>query len=296
LGKLTSVAALLVGGVFALPLPSYALTITADYQGPISGMNAVSITLPGGSQVNGGGFLFKQTSTVTQNFVPVTASDDPWFYGWCLQPNETFEDPATWELVGLDVAPLPLDNSPLTPPYYPVAAMGDAGRLDMERLVFRLNPDLDATIGDGTNYGANQQVDLVRQLAFQLAIWEIANENDESTLGYDLSDGTFQFDETGYPAQRGYDTDTWTSAIDQANTWLTSLSGWVDGEVFLMALTNPCATGTPPNCTTFVPKRQDIMVSTGYNESYVPLPAAAWLFGSALLGTVAIARRRKKTA
>jgi hypothetical protein len=98
--------------------------------------------------------------------------------------------------------------------------------------------------------------------AFQLAIWEIVNE---TSLPYSLDDGSFT-------------RDSGSAAAILANAWLADLNagaiGWTPA-TGLLALTSSTV--------------QDMLVQT-------PIPAAAWLLGSGLLGLFGISRRRQRKA
>jgi hypothetical protein len=109
-------------------------------------------------------------------------------------------------------------------------------------------------------------------LAFQMALWELSI--DRSGLSYDLTTG-WQY--TGAGASN-------TTAFGDAQSWLSQL--WNDrnsnalpqaANLFAMTRGNPQSTA------------QDMLVQT-------PIPAAAWLLGSGLLGLFGIARRRRTVA
>jgi hypothetical protein len=97
--------------------------------------------------------------------------------------------------------------------------------------------------------------------AIQLAVWEIANEK-TGTI-YDLTAGNYF---AGASA-----------ALTTAQGWLDSITDgtWTKQAAGLIALTDT-APGTG----------QDFVVQV------VPIPAAAWLFGSALVGIAGVGRRK----
>jgi hypothetical protein len=105
----------------------------------------------------------------------------------------------------------------------------------------------------------------------QIAVWEIIYEDDENgATNYDLDDGNIKFRNFG------------GSAKDKAEDYL-DVDNWVaDG------LTNLKALSLPSNGSGSTLEVQDFVVQV------VPIPAAAWLFGSAMVGAVALGRRKKK--
>ena len=105
----------------------------------------------------------------------------------------------------------------------------------------------------------------VNAAGLQLAIWEIVNE---TTLPYSITDGNFM---GGIP--------NWTSPSDAA---LTAAEAYLTA---FKAYTGPAAEGLVAMING---KSQDFLVQT-----VVPIPAAAWLLGSGLLGLFGLARRKK---
>ncbi len=107
----------------------------------------------------------------------------------------------------------------------------------------------------------DQVTNAVTSAAFQLATWEILFE-DTTNPSFNLGLGDFTASNN-------------LAAISQANTWLSTL-GQAQDKYSIGYLTQG--------------QKQDLIYVT---PSPVPLPAAAWLFGSALLGFVSLSNRRK---
>jgi hypothetical protein len=158
--------------------------------------------------------------------------------------------------------------------------------LEFNELISPLDWDLvdlkDAPIDAGNDLdapmGAAQAADLKRLLngayaawsgaplnvtALQLAVWEIANE---ATTAYNLASGNFFY-------QSGND-----AARNVANGYLANVMNgtWNDASGVYYALVRNGA--------------QDFVVKA------VPIPAAAWLLGSGLLGLFGLARRKRQVA
>jgi hypothetical protein len=104
-----------------------------------------------------------------------------------------------------------------------------------------------------------QFLSVAKKQAIQALIWEIVHE-DPDTAGYNLATGSATF--------TGLNSD----AISEVNDILANF-GSAAAMKGLVGLTNS--------------GKQDFI-------GQVPLPAAAWLFGSAIVGAVALGRRKKK--
>lgn len=271
-----SLLALSVAGVLAMPTSASAATLTATVTLSPTARTSFAINPGAGSDVNrsAGQFILERTGgDTTDKFIPLDANDGlvgDDIYAWCLQPNQTLASSLTWTVADLASAPVPTG----TP--YPTGQMGAAGASDMEKLVTVVNPDLDGIINDVGDAIVDSQADLLA--GFQLAIWEIANE--QSAVGYGLGTGDFQAQQvnvTGDLYPGGFS----ARSIALANQWLGAVSEW-DDDVTLKALVNS--------------GRQDLLVRVPDSGTEIPLPAAGWLFGSALLGGLGLARRRKQQA
>lgn len=105
-------------------------------------------------------------------------------------------------------------------------------------------------------------IDTQKAIALQIAVWEIANETADQ---YDVDTGVMQFNNR---ANERAMAQNWLTAINDGS-WTTKAQGLVG----LSAITED---------------RQDFVAQV------VPIPAAAWLFGSAIVGAVALGRRKKK--
>lgn len=103
----------------------------------------------------------------------------------------------------------------------------------------------------------DQVVDATTAAAFQVSVWEIAYETSGT---YDVSGGNFSV------------TSGNGAVITDANNWLAALPGSA-GNWQAVVLDSPL--------------HQDVVTF-----SQTPVPGAAWLLGSGLLGLVAVRRRR----
>ena len=147
--------------------------------------------------------------------------------------------------------------------------------------VYEMTTSLSASVLDNLNaLGANawlQVQDDRTAAAFQMAVWEIANE----TQGYDIHSGDFAITGTS---------DASNSAELLAQSWLDRISGqsqdpqwFANGQSFMVL----SADGT-----------QDLFTDmSGTNiSSPVPLPASGLLMLGALAGAGAVARRKARKA
>jgi hypothetical protein len=134
------------------------------------------------------------------------------------------------------------------------------GRADDLRLLFgNVYPDF------------SQAIDDLIAKALQIAVWEIANEN--VSLTYDvINDGGADTTVGAFWVNNQY------AARDKAQEWLDKINRneWTKTVTNLVALAD------------VGDNNQDYVVQV------VPLPAAAWLFISAVAGAAAVGRRRRK--
>jgi hypothetical protein len=134
--------------------------------------------------------------------------------------------------------------------------MGDVKAASLAKL-------LGAAITSGVLNDA-RNLTAVQKQALQLAIWEVVHEgqkNDSGEFVYNITEGNMKI-------TSGINNDV----FNQANAYLTAMSTAtaMGGLVGLTSTTN-----------------QDFI-------GQVPIPAAAWLFGSALIGVAALGRRNRK--
>lgn len=111
----------------------------------------------------------------------------------------------------------------------------------------------------GANLSAASSLSSTQAAALQLSVWEIVNE----VGAYNLLNGSAQFKAA-------------ESVTTLANSWLTNLDTF---------------TAMPGLVSIRHPRVQDFVVQT---PSPVPLPAAFWLFGSALVGLTGLKLSRNK--
>ncbi len=179
------------------------------------------------------------------------------FLAFCLQPGETLNNNVEYTVEALNDAPVTSPGS----------TMGLAAQDALEILLGNVFPVFSATqtVQNVTVGGMSQKQQF---MAVQLAIWEVANERTQTITNYSVASGSGSFF-----ADSGYN----PKVVSQANAWLDLLdtSAWRANELDnLVALVHPTY--------------QDFVAQV------VPIPAAAWLFGSALVGTVVLGRRKQR--
>ena len=218
----------------------------------------------------GGIFRFARVSS-TGSVPPLVSNASGRFLAICLEFSETLigtagvggaNDPSTYSFDNLGAAPI---NGSAAPTMSGAGLTGTRAD-DLRRLLGHALPDFAGAVQNTTVGGitASQAA-----LALQLAVWEIANENFGAGAGqfaYNLGTGYLQV------------TTANANALSQASAWLSTLNaGWTPlNNVY--ALINERVPG------------QDFVVQV------VPIPAAAWLLGSGLLGLFGLARRKKVAA
>lgn len=187
-------------------------------------------------------------------------------YMWCIEPNQVVGSSATWDLVNLEDAPVP------------GPAMHNAD--DLRLLFGNVYPAVPITgIGSGSidiGFGSLTLSNQDFRDAFQLAIWEITQEQPAPVSGafsYDLDSGNFE-----------YNSGASVAAFNAAKSWLDALND--DSFDSTKMANNLYALAKTTNGGRYY---QDFVVAV----NPVPLPAAAWLFLSAIVGTGVVARRKR---
>ena len=229
--KVTVIAAALAGSMLL------AGTAQAAYYGDLNA--AYDGVAPGGvSGVAGGVFNFTRLAagtTFTGTLLTNSPADD--FIGFCLDIDQHVAGPVVYRVVDL------------TDAVVPGPTITAAKALDLAKLV-------GGVLAGSFNNVASVLTNGQKASAFQLAIWEIVNENSgtyDTTAGWVVAGTTDQ-----------------VRAL--ANTYLGMMAG-ATAASGLLALTSA--------------DHQDFMV-----QQVVPIPPAAWLLGSGLLGLFGLARRK----
>jgi len=266
--RLASLSAL---ATIALSAPAYSLEVTATLGSSLGGTidpsdktSSLSTTVFGSSTGRTAGEYSLTNVIVNPNgesdpSLPVPLTELPGAldfssYAWCIDPSQTISIPGTHTWDLVVLEDAPSGGL--------ASDMMDEQADDLRRLFGEQYPELPI---DGTSELNGS--DFIN--AFQLAIWEIVTDSD-----YNLGAGDFQYNVTS------------GDVFNMANTWLVALAGsgaddW-DMANNLFALTND--------------SKQDFIVAiqTPGGATPVPLPAAVWLFGSAMLGVAGIGYRRNR--
>jgi hypothetical protein len=285
-----AVAALLAAG------SASAATVIASYAGSTpSRVLGITGTVPSPNPVaaSGGGglFVFNRPAGLAGGTAPETllpasggnmgsgkaATSVGQFIGICLEFNESLlgSQQFEYQLVSLDKGPIDANN---TLPN----GMGTTKAAHMAQLLGGVYPVFGGQINTSPGSAAANWLSPtnVLALALQISLWEIVHE----TAGpYSVSLGNAAWSSSNT---------TQANAIAQANTWLGYLNSCIAGSACTWkALTNLRAI-TETKEQNLVKPRQSFVVQV----QVVPIPAAAWLLGSGLLGLFAVGRRRKAGA
>jgi hypothetical protein len=241
-------------------------TILADISFPIPG-RTLNMDLTAGVTTSSNTYAGLALGAETDPDWSFLPAPDGSFRAWCLEPQETLQaGNRTYDINTLEQSPVMGSGNPMGSLS---SLAGKATRADDMRLLF----------GGGYNFANDTFSNVTQSLnaqetrtAFQIAVWEVANE---TAPQYQVGD---------VPATRGYfyvreirDTTNDAAIIAQANSWLANLSSYTAAGGLLGLVRND--TGSAG---------QDFIVQA------VPIPAAAWLFGSALIGAVGLGRRKQK--
>jgi hypothetical protein len=255
--KLSAVSsALAMAGALAFSGQVFADTVTAEYTG-VSPGQVVTINY---NNTSLSGYAGSYDFTGANG--PINMYDPGKFASLCVDLVDDIYtgNTVTWDVISLADTPNPPGDS-----------MGATKADALARLLGGvLGTDLN-NVRDTSTY-QNQIVGGISSdqlaAALQIATWEIVWE-DTTNYDYALNDGDFKFTSSG-------------KVLNQANSWLEKVTDKEYNTAMqgLVGLTNPT---TPADG----PPRQDFIAQ-------VPIPAAAWLFGSALVGAVGLGRRKPK--
>jgi hypothetical protein len=245
-----------------------AATVSANFISSFGGSAAGNVQVgdpllggPTPLRGSGGLFTFQRTGG---DAPPLVGTAPGQFIGICLELSENVHPTATYNFGALEDAP----DKGSWAPTMAGAGMHGTRADDMRYLLGRVFPKFDGAIINTTVAGITPQQ---AARALQLVVWEIANEKYD-LFGYSLANGYMQINTP----------DATIKARQQADAWLALLSGAVTGGWTKLNNIYSIINQKVPG--------QDFVVQV------VPIPAAAWLLGSGLLGLFGIARRRKVAA
>jgi hypothetical protein len=238
-------------------------TISVSYMGTMYGYGSGTVNPGpngGNTNVSIGAFKIHNNTANTYDFAAPSSNQSiaDEFVAWCVDPLHWLKTSYTYNVGG--VADM-------------ITAFGTTRVNDLQKLANQHYAEVDSKI---------------ESAAFQVATWTILYGNDSNSDGkYDFNLANSAFKATNLTPG---DPDGYGPALgvkDLAKSYLAGLSTGQDTGKFKINYLfdnsyNGGCTGT--RCS------QDLVTFT---PSPVPLPAAAWLFGSALLGFVSISNRKK---
>lgn len=232
--------------------------VTATYDGVSPKVKTYVETTLGKGYVTGGLFKFKKTTGAPINTYVDKIEDGNRFVSFCIDLADGASS-TTWDLVELKNAPdadTRIGGGNQKP-------MGATKAAHLAELYGSALQGVGGTLNDARKLDNNQL------RALQLATWEVVYETKMSN--YDIERGNAKF---WRPSKKAHSKSEWKDIKKHTSQFLAAIDGTGPKMSGLMALTNG--------------KKQDYVVQA------VPLPAAAWFFGSALLGAGFVSRRRKK--
>jgi hypothetical protein len=264
-----------VAGAVLLSGVAQAATLKADFISRVGLMADGSVQTGASTTLtvdNGGGgfFTFQRNGGDAPSLVPGPAGR---FIGICLELGETLVDGTpgpTYTFGNLEGAPV---SGSFGPEMSAVGKFGSRAN-DLRYFLGHVYPVFGGSV-QNTDVASMSPAE--KAMAVQLVVWEIANEDYSLGLGYKLSDGYLQISNV--------QNDTANKAFVQAKNWLAAFAA--------LDATNP---GWTRLDNLFAIDKPNGKTGQGFVVQAVPIPAAAWLLGSGLLGLFGLARRKKAAA
>lgn len=219
-----------------------------------------SLVTPSGTlsgTTTGGVFNFNRNGGDAPTLLPGTGSPVSKFVGFCLELNEYIGGPSPGSTHDWTLSNLA--SAPTNAGNTILAGMGDTKADQITRLLGNVLP----------NFSAAPGLAAATALALQVTIWELVHETND-TYGLDTGIATFSK----------------TSTVP-SNDAMTLAAGW------LAAINDKTYLSWTPAKNLFAITKLGVQ---DYVVQVVPIPAAAWLLGSGLLGLFAVARRKKNAA